>query len=61
MLTCLDGNLIINGQDSYRRRTRAFYFDAAVPGNYALVIGDLYKPGGKASLPGQLNMQMQNV
>lgn len=46
IITGPDGKLVVEDRDGYRKRTRAFYFNAETPGKYTLKIDDYYNPGG---------------
>ncbi len=48
-----DGNRVVDDKDRYRKQTRAFYFNAEIPGEYTLVIDNYYNPGGDA-LPAEV-------
>ncbi|MFC1839243.1 hypothetical protein ACFL1N_06675 [Thermodesulfobacteriota bacterium] len=47
IITGPDGKLVIEDKDGYRKRTRAFYFNAETIGKYTLKIDDYYNPGGE--------------
>ena len=46
IITGPDGKTVVEDRDGYRKRSRAFYFNAKTPGKYTLKIDDYYSPGG---------------
>ena len=40
------GIVVVDDKDSYRKPSRAFYFNAGSPGTYTLTIDNYYNPGG---------------